>query len=131
VNIHEVPLSGVEEAANVARCRETVSVGFRSNITIPRCRTGPGTNSVLLDHGDAPGYSAHHLTRMLHMAMTDLDVGTGHARPAQRSPDTKAAIDYLIASGATAITITEHDGVCVIPHRAKDRPARRLGAMAF
>jgi hypothetical protein len=39
--------------------------------------------------------------------MTDV----GHARPA-RSPDTKAAIDYLIASGAVAITITEHDGVC-------------------
>jgi hypothetical protein len=39
--------------------------------------------------------------------MTDV----GHARPA-RSPDTKAAIEYLIAPGAVAITITEHDGVC-------------------
>src|ERR1700716_2777920 len=50
--------------------------------------------------------------RMLHMAMTDVDVGTGHARPAQRSPDTKAAVEYLIAFGATAITIVEIDGVC-------------------
>jgi hypothetical protein len=49
---------------------------------------------------------------MLHMAMTDVDVGTGHARPAQRSPDTKAAVEYLIAFGATAITIVEIDGVC-------------------
>ena len=39
--------------------------------------------------------------------MTDV----GHARPA-RSPDTKAAVEYLHASGAVAITITEHDGVC-------------------
>jgi hypothetical protein len=39
--------------------------------------------------------------------MTDV----GYARPA-RSPDTKAAINYLIASGAVAISITEHDGVC-------------------
>jgi hypothetical protein len=35
----------------------------------------------------------------------------GHTRPA-RSPDTKAAINYLIASGATAISIVEIDGVC-------------------
>jgi hypothetical protein len=83
----------------------------------------------LLDDGDAPGYSAHHLTRMLHMPTTDLDVGTGHARPA-RSPDTKAAIKYLIASGATAIMITEHDGVCSFSCRAQDRPARRLDPMA-
>jgi hypothetical protein len=34
------------------------------------------------------------------------------ARPAARSPDTKAAVAYLTASGATAITITEIDGVC-------------------
>jgi hypothetical protein len=34
------------------------------------------------------------------------------ARPTTRSPDTKAAINYLTASGATAITITEVDGVC-------------------
>jgi len=42
----------------------------------------------------------------------------GHARPA-RSPDTKAALDYLIASGAVAITITERDGVW--PHRLAGR----------
>jgi hypothetical protein len=42
----------------------------------------------------------------------DVDVGTGHTRPGPRSPNTKAAINYLIASGAVAITITEHDGVC-------------------
>jgi hypothetical protein len=34
------------------------------------------------------------------------------ARPAARSPDTKAAINYLIASGATAITITENETGC-------------------
>jgi hypothetical protein len=43
------------------------------------------------------------------MTMTDVEIG--HARPA-RSPDTKAAINYLIASGATAISIAEIDGVC-------------------
>jgi hypothetical protein len=42
---------------------------------------------------------------MLPLAMTDVDVGTGHARPA-RSSDTKAAAEYLRASGATAITVT-------------------------
>jgi hypothetical protein len=31
----------VEEAANLARCRKTVSVGFRSDITIPRCAPTP------------------------------------------------------------------------------------------
>jgi hypothetical protein len=43
--------------------------------------------------------------------MTVTDVEIGHARPA-RSPDTRAALAYLTASGATAITITEVDGVC-------------------
>jgi hypothetical protein len=43
------------------------------------------------------------------MRVTDVEIG--HARPA-RSPDTKAAINYLVASGATAITITEIDGIC-------------------
>jgi hypothetical protein len=43
-------------------------------------------------------------------AMT-MTADIGHTRPT-RSPDTKAAINYLIASGAVAITITEHDGVC-------------------
>jgi hypothetical protein len=44
--------------------------------------------------------------------MTVTEVEIGNARPA-RSPDTTAAIKYLIASGVTAITITEHDGgVC-------------------
>ena len=45
--------------------------------------------------------------------MTVTDVEIGHARPA-RSPNTKAAINYLEASGATAITITitAVDGVC-------------------
>jgi hypothetical protein len=33
-------------------------------------------------------------------------------RPPTRSPDTRAAIKYLEASGASAITITEVDGVC-------------------
>ncbi len=46
------------------------------------------------------------------MAITNVDIGTEHKRPAPRSSDTKAAIEYLVASGATAITITEHDGVC-------------------
>jgi hypothetical protein len=43
--------------------------------------------------------------------MTLTDVEIGHARPA-RSPDTKAAINYLVASGTTAINLTEADGVC-------------------
>jgi hypothetical protein len=43
------------------------------------------------------------------MSMTDTEIG--HARPA-RSPDAKAAITYLIASGATAISIVEIEGAC-------------------
>jgi hypothetical protein len=43
------------------------------------------------------------------MTMTDADVSD--ARPAS-SPDTKAAITYLIASGATAISIVEIEGAC-------------------
>jgi hypothetical protein len=43
---------------------------------------------------------------------TDVDVGTGHAQPAPRSPDIKAALEYLVASGVPAITIIEIDGVC-------------------
>jgi hypothetical protein len=44
-------------------------------------------------------------------AMTMSVFEIGDARPA-RSPDTKVAIAYLTASGATAITIVETDGVC-------------------
>ncbi len=33
-------------------------------------------------------------------------------RPAARSPDIRAAVEYLVASGATAISITDRDGVC-------------------
>lgn len=44
------------------------------------------------------------------MAMTDVDVAK--SRPTQRPSGTKAAIEYLVASGATAISITEQDGVC-------------------
>jgi hypothetical protein len=46
------------------------------------------------------------------MTMTDADVSD--ARPAS-SPDTKAAIKYLIASGAAAISIVEIDGACAFP----------------
>jgi len=56
-----------------------------------------------LDDGARPRYAAGPMT------VTDVEIG--HARPA-RSPDTKAAINYLTASGATAITITEINGVC-------------------
>jgi hypothetical protein len=44
--------------------------------------------------------------------MANVDVGIGQTRSAPRSPDTKAAIEYLCASGATAISIVEIDGVC-------------------
>jgi hypothetical protein len=37
----------------------------------------------------------------------DVDVA-----PMPKSPGTKAAVEYLVASGATAITIVEHDGCC-------------------
>jgi hypothetical protein len=47
------------------------------------------------------------------------------ARPAAGSPDTKAAIAYLVASGATAITITEVDGVCTFRIGTK-MPARSV-----
>jgi hypothetical protein len=64
----------------------------------------PDSEALLrLDDGAHPRYAARPMT------VTDVEIG--HARPA-RSPDTKAAINYLVASGATAITITEIDGVC-------------------
>ncbi len=53
------------------------------------------------------------------MTMTGVDIG--HARPA-RSSDTKVAINYLIASGATAITIAEIDGVCTFHVGSKIDP---------
>jgi hypothetical protein len=56
-------------------------------------------------------------------AMTNMDVEISDARPA-RSPDIKAAIAYLIASGATAISIVEHDGVCSFHVGHKIDPAR-------
>src|SRR5260370_19634436 len=56
-----------------------------------------------LDTDACPRYAARPMT------VTDIEIG--HARPV-RSPDTKAAIKYLEASGATAITIVEIDGVC-------------------
>jgi len=40
-----------------------------------------------------------------------MDVEIGHARPA-RSPDTKAARDYLIASGASALSVIENETGC-------------------
>jgi hypothetical protein len=43
------------------------------------------------------------------MMMTAVEIG--HARPA-RSPETKAAIKYLEASGATAISVIEADTGC-------------------
>jgi hypothetical protein len=57
------------------------------------------------------------------MTMLDgaLDVETV-ARPAARSPDDRAALAYLAASGATAITITEHDGVCAFRLGSKIDP---------
>jgi hypothetical protein len=53
--------------------------------------------------------------------MTVTDVEIDHARPA-RSPDTRAALAYLTASGATAITITEVDGVCTFHVGSKIDP---------
>jgi hypothetical protein len=44
---------------------------------------------------------------MLDDAVADVETAV---RPAARSPDTKAAIQYLEASGATAISIVEVDG---------------------
>jgi hypothetical protein len=44
------------------------------------------------------------------------------ARPATRSPDTKAAVAYLVASGATAISVVEHDGVCSFHVGSKIEP---------
>jgi hypothetical protein len=53
------------------------------------------------------------------MTMTDAEIG--HARSA-RSSDTKAAIEYLRASGATAIIIIEIDGICTISIGTKINP---------
>ena len=45
------------------------------------------------------------------MTMTDVDIGCPGR---SRSPGTKAAVAYLAASGATAISLIEVDGVCTI-----------------
>jgi hypothetical protein len=50
-----------------------------------------------------------HLARQMPMLNVDADVETV-ARSAVRSPETRAAIKYLIASGAVAISIVEVDG---------------------
>jgi len=57
------------------------------------------------------------------MTMTDAEIG--HARSA-RSSDTKAAIEYLRASGATAIIIIEIDGIW--RGRSSNRPATMQAA---
>jgi hypothetical protein len=53
-----------------------------------------------------------HLSRGMATMLDDVAAVETVARPPTRSPNTKAAIAYLTASGATAITITEVDGVC-------------------
>src|SRR5258707_1857020 len=52
-----------------------------------------------------------HPSPLCRSPMTVTDVEIGHARPA-RSPDTKAAIAYLGASGATAISVIETEAGC-------------------
>jgi hypothetical protein len=51
--------------------------------------------------------------------MTDVEISG--ARPA-KAPDTKAAITYLIASGATAISIVEIEGACAFRVGQKINP---------
>ena len=56
--------------------------------------------------------SAISRARVGKTAMTRIETGTGHKRTGTRSASDKAAIAYLIASGATAISIVEHDDTC-------------------
>jgi hypothetical protein len=67
--------------------------------------------------------SAGHLSHWFRPMLDDgvLDAETV-ARPAARSPDTKVAIKYLIASGATAISIVEIDGACTFHVGSKILP---------
>ena len=74
--------------------------------------------------------------------MTTLDVDVADvetaARAARSPPDTKAAIAYLIASGATAITIIENQTGCAyrvgtkidaraaVVHWLREHEARKL-----
>jgi hypothetical protein len=65
-----------------------------------------------VDARDCGAYAERHLARgSWHMAMTRIETGTGHKRPAPAA-GTKAAVAYLIASGATAISIVEHGDTC-------------------
>jgi hypothetical protein len=91
-----------------------------------------------LDDGVPTGYVARHLGRVAGMSHADVGAAVGHTRPAPRSQDTKAAIEYLKASGATAITITEHDGVCsfhighrIDPHAVSIQWVPEAGARAI
>ena len=49
------------------------------------------------------------MARVLPMTMMAADISDA---PPGKITDTKAAIEYVIASGAAAIAIAEHDGVC-------------------
>jgi hypothetical protein len=56
-----------------------------------------------------------HLSRGMATMLDDVVTVETADRPAARSSDTKAAIAYLTASGATAITVTEvDDGTCTL-----------------
>jgi hypothetical protein len=96
----------------------------------------PGDISV--DDRDRGAYAARHLSCGISLMTLAADVDVASARPAPKSPGTKAAIDYLVASGATAITITEHDGVCsfhighrIDPHAVSIQWVPEAGARAI
>jgi hypothetical protein len=61
--------------------------------------------------------------------MTVTDVEIGHARQ-RRSPDGRAAIEYLLASGAVAISLIEVDGAYVFRTgplaKSRDIPSGRI-----
>jgi hypothetical protein len=87
---------------------------------------------------DIPGFRfakivTGHVNKKVSMALVS-GMADGHDGCPPRAPGQiaghKAAINYLTASGTTAIMITEHDGVCSFSCRAQDRPARRLDPMA-
>src|ERR1700736_581899 len=68
----------VEDAASVARWRKTVSVGFLPDITIPRCRIGPGLHDfVLCRPARARPCSGKHLLVRRQLAMKPA-LRTGH-----------------------------------------------------
>src|SRR5260221_1218116 len=73
-----------------------------------------------LDDRRRPAYAARPFSRAgWPMMLDDVAAVETAGRPPTRSLDTKAAINYLIASGATAISVIETEAGCTFRIGAK------------